>query len=259
MRRMMALTILLVGCTLAQAQDGTLAVGSAAPDFALPALEGKYLRLSRGYGERVTVLSLSRLNAAPCRSMMVELQKLQQHYRGDRVGVYLVNLDGEAARASALATVKQLGLTYPVLNDDGCGLPQAYRVKAVPHLLVVDQDGIVRFSRAGSGSDVSAALKAAIAQYRPPRLPRLLEFEGLGCATCKPMPPLLRAIQEELAGKVRIDIREFDPDLLDDYKLETLPTQIFYGGDGKEVFRHGGLMTKDEILIQFERMGVAAK
>lgn len=258
-RRLGVISLLWVSGTFAWAQDGALAVGTAAPDFALPFLQGKYMKLSRGYGERVTVLSLSRLSSTPCRTTMAELQKLQQQYRGDRVGIYLVNLDGEKSRASALAAVKQLGLTYPVLMDDGYALPQPYRVRTVPHLLVVDQDGIIRFSQAGSGANLLARLKAAVEQYRPPKLPRLLDLEGLGCATCKPMPLLLAAIQQELAGKVRIDIRDYDPDLVEEYKLEMMPTQIFHDADGKEVYRHGGLMTRDEVLDQFRKMGVATE
>lgn len=243
----------------ASAQDDPLAVGTQVPDFALPDLQGNYMKLSRGYGERVTVLSLSRLNFAPGRTMMVELQKLQQQYRGDRVGIYLVNLDGEQTRAAALAVVKQLGLTYPALMDDGYALPKPYQVKTVPHLLVVDQDGIIRFSQAGSGAALVTGLKAAVEQYRPPKLPRLLDLEGIGCATCKTMPPLLREVQQALAGKVRIDVRDFDPDYVDEYGLEFMPTQIFYDADGKEVYRHGGLMTREEVLEQFGKMGVATE
>ncbi len=259
-RRLVAFSLLWVSGTLTWAQDASLAVGTKAPDFALPDLEGKCVKLSRGYGERVTVLSLSRLDPVPCRSMMSELEKLQQQYRGDRVAIYLVNLDGVEARAAALAAVKQLGLTYPVLTDEGyVPLPQAYRVKTVPHLVVVDQDGIIRFSQVGSDANLLTDLKAAVEQYRPPKLPRLLDLEGLGCATCKPMPPLLRALQGELAGKVRIDVREFDPDYVDLYGLEVMPTQIFYDADGREVYRHGGLMTRDELLDQFRKMGVATE
>ena len=260
MRKLIAVAVLLVGCSLVSAQDASLAVGAQAPDFALPDLQGKYMKLSRGYGERVTVLSLSRLNSVPCRTMMAELQKLQQQYRGDRVGIFLINLDGVQARAAALAAVKQLGLTYPILTDEGfIPLAAAYRVKTAPHLLVVDQDGINRFSQAGSGANLLNGLKAAVEQYRPPKLPRLLDLEGLGCVTCKPMPPLLRALQQELAAQVRIDVRDFAPDYVDEYGLEVMPTQIFYDADGKEVYRHGGLMTRDEILTQFEKLGVAVK
>ncbi|MBU0608728.1 MAG: redoxin domain-containing protein, partial [Armatimonadetes bacterium] len=196
------------------------------------------------------------VGSAPCRTTMSELEKLQQQYRGDRVGIFLINLDGVKARAA----VNQFGLTYPILTDEGyVPLPPTYQVKRVPHLLVVDQDGLIRFSRAGSDANLLTALKASVEQYRPPRLPRLLDLEGLGCAACRPMPPLLRSVQEELAGKVRIDIRDFDPDLVAEYGLERLPTQIFYDADGREVYRHGGLMTRDEVLNQFRKMGVATE
>ncbi|MBU0607131.1 MAG: TlpA family protein disulfide reductase, partial [Armatimonadetes bacterium] len=162
MRQVIAVVVLLLGCGLVSAQEGPLVVGAQAPDFALADLQGKYVKLSRGYGERVTVLGLARVGSAPCRTTMSELEKLQQQYRGDRVGIFLINLDGVEARAAALAAVEELGLTYPILNDDGYALPQAYRSKTVPHLLVVDQDGLTRFSRAGSDANLLTALKASV-------------------------------------------------------------------------------------------------
>lgn len=259
MRQAALLLLLIVTCGTVQAQSDALAVGTSAPDFALADLAGQYSKLSRGYGCQVTVIGLSRLDSVPCRAMMQDLQKLQQRYRGDRVGIYVVSLEGSGVRELALKAVKQLGLTYPILTDDGDSLAQPYRAKLVPHVLVVDQDGVIRLSEGRYTLASSAKLTAAVEQYRPAKLPRLLDIEGLGCTTCKIMPPLLRAVQEELAGKVRIDVRDFDPDLVDEYALETMPTQLFLNADGKEVYRHGGPMTRDEILAQFAKMGVAVK
>ncbi len=258
-RRLMAVALLLTGNVLAWAQEEPLAVGTKAPDFVLADVPGKWHRLSRGYGRQVTVLALSRMQSPANGTLMQELQKLQQRYQGDRVGIVLISLGVKGALQATSAAVKRWDVTYPVLLEDEFSMPETYRVKTVPHLLVIDQDGLICFSHSGYDVNVPPKLVAAVEAHRPPKLPRLLDLEGLGCATCKPMPPLLRAVQDELAGKVRIDIWDYDPDLVDEYGLEMMPTQIFYDPDGKEVYRHGGLMTRDEVLDQFRKMGVATE
>jgi thioredoxin 1 len=248
--------ILMCAVGLGAAQEQWLSVGSQAPDFVLKDLHGKSVRLSRGYGLQETIIVLSRLNSVNCRNMMQELEKLQQQYRGDRVAIYLVSLDGAKARASALATAKRFGLTYPVLVEDGESLPQVFKVQTVPHLLVVDQDGVIQFSRAGCDAELIAALKASVRQNRPPKLPRLVNVEGVGCLACQKMPPILLELRESLAGKVRIDIQQTDPDLAERYKIRALPTQLLFSADGKEIYRHEGTMTKDQILDQLRKVGV---
>jgi thioredoxin 1 len=257
LRRGAFLLVLMSAIGLGWAQEQWLSVGSQAPDFVLKDLQGKYVKLSRGYGRQETVIALSRLNSVPCRNMMQELEKLQQQYHGDRVAIYIVNLEGDKARPSALATVKQLGLTYPILTEDGDSLPPVFKVETVPHLLVVDQDGVIQFSRAGCDPELIAALKASVNENRPLKLPRLVDVEGVGCVACQKMPPILQELREQLAGKVRIDIGQFEPDVAEEYNLKVIPTQLFFNAEGKEVYRHEGTLTKDQILIQLRKMGVA--
>jgi thioredoxin 1 len=35
-----------------------------------------------------------------------------------------------------------------------------------------------------------------------------------------------------------------------------IPTQIFYGADGRELARHEGFMSREEILAQWKAVGV---
>jgi thioredoxin 1 len=38
-----------------------------------------------------------------------------------------------------------------------------------------------------------------------------------------------------------------------------IPTQIFYGADGKELFRHEGFYAKKDILAKWRELGVAIR
>jgi thioredoxin 1 len=258
MRRLVALALLLVVCGLAQAEG--LVVGARAPDLTLTDLAGNAVKLSDGHGGQVTVLAFGHFSRLAYRTATGELERLQQRYQGDRVGIYAVSLDGPSAWQIASAAVKRLGLTFPVLLQRDRRLAEAYRVAATPHLVVMDPEGVIRLSQVAHLPDLSAKLTALIEQYRPPplpKLPRLLDIEGLGCAACRTMPSVLRELQRELVGKVVIEILDFSPDLVDQYQFEVTPTQLFHDANGQEVHRHGGPLSKAEILDQFRKMGVA--
>ncbi|MEN6642014.1 MAG: redoxin domain-containing protein [Armatimonadia bacterium] len=260
MRRVIVLTLLSACCAMAQAQVGVSAAGSRAPNALLHDLAGKALQLSSACSDQVTVLCFGRLSWRPCRGVAAELQRLQQQYRDDRVAFYWIEVGG-TVKATAAAGAG-MNLTLPVLLDGDCKVAAEYDVMALPHVFLIDASGIVRISHIGYQPELPAMLAGLIEQYRPqprPKLPRLVEIEGLGCVACKTMPPLLRELQEELQGKVTIEIMDFNPDLVDRYRLEVMPTQIFFNGDGDEVSRHTGLMSKDEMLDRFKKMGVAVE
>jgi len=40
------------------------------------------------------------------------------------------------------------------------------------------------------------------------------------------------------------------------YRIDIIPTQIFYDASGKELFRHEGFFSKDDILAKWKEMGV---
>ena len=39
------------------------------------------------------------------------------------------------------------------------------------------------------------------------------------------------------------------------FKVKAIPTQIFFGNDGKELFRHQGFYGKEEILAKWQDLG----
>ena len=89
-------------------------------------------------------------------------------------------------------------------------------------------------------------------------LPRLLELGSVGCRPCDMMAPILDDLKEEYAGKLSVefyDVRK-DPSPAYMYRIKLIPTQIFIDSEGKEFFRHEGFLSKDEIILVLERMGV---
>jgi len=92
-------------------------------------------------------------------------------------------------------------------------------------------------------------------------LPRLVDLGAGKCIPCKQMKPILADLTREYADQfsvVFIDVwenREEGPK----YGIRMIPTQIFYGADGKELFRHEGFYAKKDILAKWRELGVAVR
>lgn len=77
----------------------------------------------------------------------------------------------------------------------------------------------------------------------------MVDLGAKACIPCKMMMPVMDAVEKEYAGKaaiIFIDVWE-NPDQSKKYGLKSIPTQIFYDKQGKEVFRHEGFFDKKPI------------
>ena len=77
----------------------------------------------------------------------------------------------------------------------------------------------------------------------------MVDLGAKSCIPCKMMMPVMDAVEKEYSGKaaiIFIDVWE-NPDQSKKYSLRTIPTQIFYSKDGKEVYRHEGFFDQKSI------------
>lgn len=77
----------------------------------------------------------------------------------------------------------------------------------------------------------------------------MVDLGAKACIPCKMMMPVMDALEKEYAGKaaiIFIDVWE-NPDQSKKYGLKSIPTQIFYDRQGKEVFRHEGFFDRKPI------------
>lgn len=89
-------------------------------------------------------------------------------------------------------------------------------------------------------------------------LPKLIDFGSMLCLPCKEMAATLEEVKREYEGRVLVlvvDVYE-NYDLAMAVGVQVIPTQIFYDADGNEVFRNAGVMTKEQIVAQFKKMGI---
>ena len=109
---------------------------------------------------------------------------------------------------------------------------------------------------AGLGGARSPAGSSAPAAVRP--IPRLVDLGSRSCIPCKAMAPILDGLRVEYAGRmdvVFIDVWK-DREAADAYGIHLIPTQVFFGPDGRELARHEGFMGKEETLARWKAVGV---
>ena len=91
------------------------------------------------------------------------------------------------------------------------------------------------------------------------RVPILLEFGRGWCIPCKYMKPILEEMSQACAGKAIVLTVDMDAnkDLVRDFRIRLMPTQVFLSPDGKEFFRNEGTLEREQIGQVFAKMGVA--
>ena len=109
-----------------------------------------------------------------------------------------------------------------------------------------------------ANSAAQASVEASASQGKA--LPRLVDLGAGKCIPCKAMKPVLEDLQANYAEAFKtefIDVWQ-NPDAGKQYGINLIPTQIFYGADGKELFRHEGFFAKEDILAKWKELGVVA-
>lgn len=88
-------------------------------------------------------------------------------------------------------------------------------------------------------------------------LPRLLDLGADKCIPCKMMAPILEELKKEFAGRFQVDFVDVwkNPNEAPKYKINTIPTQIFFDAQGKELWRHVGFISKEDILAKWKSLG----
>ena len=131
-----ALGLALAGGLLALARRGPV----LAPDFAVPDLAGRAVRLS-GLRGKVVVLNLWATWCPPCVEEMPSLERLYAELGAD-LAVLAVSQDEDGKRV-VVPFVERMHLSFPVLLDPERQVGDRYGVSGYPETFVIDRNGLV--------------------------------------------------------------------------------------------------------------------
>jgi thioredoxin 1 len=89
--------------------------------------------------------------------------------------------------------------------------------------------------------------------------PRLVDLGADKCVPCKMMAPVLKDLRQTFSNQMEVAFIDVwkSPKAGEKYGIRMIPTQIFFGPDGKELYRHEGFMSRDDILAKWKELGIS--
>jgi DsbE subfamily thiol:disulfide oxidoreductase len=112
----------------------------AAPDFTLANPDGKKLSL-KDYRGKLVFLNFWATWCEFCRDEMPAMERLYKEFKGKGFEVLAVNVKDK--RSDALAFVKKLKLTYPIMMDPDGEIGLLYGAFGMPATYLIDEKGMV--------------------------------------------------------------------------------------------------------------------
>jgi cytochrome c biogenesis protein CcmG/thiol:disulfide interchange protein DsbE len=126
--------------------QATVKIGQPAPTLAGTTIDGATLDLASLRG-RPVIVNFWYSTCVPCREEFPLLVRELQAHAGDDLAVVGVLYDANVNGAKAFA--KEMGATWPTIQDPDHALSARYLVVAAPQSYFVDREGVVRALQVG--------------------------------------------------------------------------------------------------------------
>lgn len=114
---------------------------------------------------------------------------------------------------------------------------------------------LVMAFRPSGCSPAPVAATAAVSTARP----KLLDLGATTCIPCKAMVPVLDGLRADFAGKLDVEFIDItrDHEAGEAWRVEIMPTQVYLSADGHELARHQGFASREDILSQWQQLGLS--
>ncbi|MCE5341032.1 MAG: thioredoxin fold domain-containing protein [Planctomycetaceae bacterium] len=158
-------------------------------------------------------------------------------------------------------------------NKDACGgatldamkeqikqyvLGQKQQLVVTEHIKTLGKKQTIEVSSSWVGAQAASIKDNPVDKARASGNPSVVDFGATGCRPCDMMTPVLANLKEKYAGKANIlfvHVKEEEV-LASRYGIQSIPVQVFFDKDGKEVFRHTGFYPQVDIEKKLTEMGV---
>lgn len=117
--------------------------GKSAPDFILPDLKGKMVKLS-DYRGKVVFVNFWATWCKPCEEEMPSMQRMYEVLKKEHPNFELLAVSIDSKEADAVeAFTKKYEVAFPVLHDKNGKIKERYKTTGVPETFIVDQNGVI--------------------------------------------------------------------------------------------------------------------
>ena len=146
-----------------------VAAGDIAPPFSLPRLDQDGQLALEDLRGNVVLVDFWATWCDPCIAAMPALERIYKRFQSQGFEIVSVNTEGPGAAGKARRVARELGLTFPIVSDDGY-VSSLYKVSTIPHLVLIDRRGVVtevhRGTRSGFEKHLARDVSALTQQPR---------------------------------------------------------------------------------------------
>jgi peroxiredoxin len=124
-------------------------VGKAAPEFALPAMDGRNVSLQDYRGKKKLVISYWASWCGPCQIELPLLRDFYRKYHKEDSDFEVLAVSVDEDRYAAASYARKENLPFPVLLDPNSKTADAYSVDGIPAMFVVNKSGKIMSAKVG--------------------------------------------------------------------------------------------------------------
>jgi peroxiredoxin len=169
------------------APTAALAVGAAAPDFALPDADGRQHTLASLKGKAGTLILFVATRCPVSNAYNARMQKLAEDYRARGVNVVGINSNYSEPAAEVKQHAADHGLNFTILKDAGNAVADRFGAQVTPEAFLLDASGKLvyhgRIDNSKSGDSVTSSelrdAAEAMLAGKPVERP---EVKAFGCS-----------------------------------------------------------------------------
>jgi len=126
------------------------------------------------------------------------------------------------------------------------------------HVKALGQRATIEVSAAWTKEQAALAKDNPVDKARASGKPSLIDFGSKGCRPCDMLAPILETLKKKYDGKANVLFVSVVQEriLAARYGIDSIPVQVFFDKDGKEVFRHVGFFPQEDLEKQMATLGV---
>jgi thioredoxin 1 len=134
---------------------------------------------------------------------------------------------------------------------------QQFKVELITAIVLIAITGVITWKLV-QGANNPAGKSNIASSTRKTGLPKMIDLGTTSCTPCKMMIPVMEELTEEYANKLIVEFINTaeNPDKSAEYNISVIPTQIFYDKKGKELTRHTGFISKEDVVKTFQDFGI---
>jgi len=126
------------------------------------------------------------------------------------------------------------------------------------HIRNIGKSRPISVSAAWVKEQAALAADNPVDKARSSGKPSLVDFGATGCRPCDMLAPILGTLGKKYEGKINILFVHVNKEriLASRFGIQSIPVQVFFDKNGREVFRHTGFFPQEEIENKFSELGM---